>query len=72
MDPARIAVARNDPHMKFELTVDIDNLTGKPADELGRILRYWAGAMKGLDLSARQEQAIYDSAYSEVGSWRIG
>jgi hypothetical protein len=28
--------------------------------------------MKGLDLSARQEQAIYDSAYSEVGSWRIG
>jgi len=57
--------------MKFELTVDIDRLTGSPPQELGRILRYWASAIKGLDLTTRREQAIYDSAYSEVGSWRI-
>jgi len=58
--------------MTFELRVDLDRLTGDAADELGRILRYWAGATKKLDLTAPQEQAIYDSAYTEVGAWRIG
>jgi hypothetical protein len=58
--------------MTFELVVDLDRLTGDAAAELGRILRYWAGATKNLDLTTAQEQAIYDSAYSEVGAWRIG
>ena len=58
--------------VNFELTVDLDRLTNDPAAELGRILRYWAGAAKQLDLTTPQEQAIYDSAYTEVGAWRIG
>lgn len=58
--------------MKFELTVDLDHLTGEAAAELGRILRYWAGATRSLDLTTPQQQAIYDSAYTEVGAWRIG
>jgi Spy/CpxP family protein refolding chaperone len=57
--------------VKFELTVDLDRLIGDPAKELGRILRYWAGAAKQLDLTTQQEQAIYDSTYAEVGAWRI-
>jgi len=58
--------------VKFELTVDLDRLTHDAAAELGRILRYWAGATKNLDLTRPQEQAIYDSTYAEVGAWRIG
>jgi hypothetical protein len=57
--------------MKFELAVDLDDLAGDPAYELGRILRYWAGAAKAIDLTQPQEQEIYDSAYSKVGSWRV-
>jgi hypothetical protein len=57
--------------MTFELTVDLERLTGDAARELGRILRYWAGATKDLDLTTRQEQTIYDSADSEVGAWRV-
>ncbi|HEU4544528.1 MAG TPA: hypothetical protein VFR23_25605 [Jiangellaceae bacterium] len=57
--------------MKFELEVNLDDVSGNPAAELGRILRYWGGAAKSLDLEKAQEQAIYDSAYTEVGVWRI-
>lgn len=57
--------------MKFELTVELDDVTGEPAAELGRILRYWGGSAKQLDLTRPQHQAIYDSAYKEVGSWRL-
>ena len=57
--------------MKFELVVNLDNVSGVPAYELSRILRYWAGAAKSLNMEQAQEQAIYDSAYTEVGSWRI-
>jgi hypothetical protein len=57
--------------VKFELTVDLDRVAGTRADELSRILRYWGGAAKKLDLSEAQEQVIYDSAYSAVGFWRI-
>ena len=61
--------------MRFVLEVDLDAgalAGGKRAEELGRILRYWAGATKQLDLTAPQQQAIYDSTYAEVGAWRIG
>lgn len=41
-------------------------------DELGRILRYWGGAMKQLDgLAPGDKQDIYDSAYAKVGSWAV-
>jgi hypothetical protein len=41
-------------------------------DELGRILRYWSGAMKQFDdLEPGDKQDIYDSAYNRVGSWTV-
>jgi hypothetical protein len=41
-------------------------------DELGRILRYWGGAMKQFDnLDPGDKQDIYDSACNRVGSWRV-
>lgn len=59
--------------MKFVLEVDLgdDRWGDAAAAELGRILRYWGGAMKQVELAPGAEQAIYDSAYTEVGSWRI-
>lgn len=57
--------------MKFELTVNLDEIAGDTGSELGRILRYWGGATKQLDLNIPQSEAIYDSSYTEVGSWRI-
>jgi hypothetical protein len=40
--------------------------------ELGRILRYWGGAMKQFDsLEPGDKQDIYDSAYTRVGSWTV-
>src|SRR6266700_3176455 len=43
--------------VKFELTVDLDRLTDDAAAELGRILRYWAGATKNLDLTRPQDRS---------------
>jgi hypothetical protein len=41
-------------------------------DELGRMLRYWGGAMKQFDhLEPGDSQDIYDSAYKRVGSWTV-
>jgi hypothetical protein len=40
--------------------------------ELGRILRYWGGAMKDFDdLEPGDKQDIYDSGYTRVGSWAV-
>ena len=33
------------------LDIDLDALSGDHATEIGRILRYWGGAMKQLDLT---------------------
>ena len=68
---ALLGSGRQNRRVTFELTVDLDRLSGDPAQELGRILRYWAGAAKQLDLTTPQEQAIYDTSYAEVGAWRI-
>jgi hypothetical protein len=60
--------------MRFVLEVDLDAgaLAGEDrAAELGRILRYWGGAMKQVDLDAGARQDLYDSGYAPVGSWRI-
>ncbi len=59
--------------MKFVLEVDISAMTGpgQASAELGRILRYWAGALKQLDPAPGLSQAVYDSGYREVGHWTI-
>jgi hypothetical protein len=57
--------------MKFILEVDMERLHGDPAAELGRILRYWGGAMKQVELTDGATQALYDSEYAPVGRWLI-
>ncbi|GAA3367582.1 hypothetical protein GCM10020367_66420 [Streptomyces sannanensis] len=44
---------------------------GKAADELGRILRYWAGNLHHCALDPGDGCAVYDSGYREVGRWSI-
>ena len=57
--------------MKFILEVDMDRIEGDAGKELGRILRYWGGAMTQVELGAGASQALYDSGYHEVGRWII-
>jgi hypothetical protein len=61
--------------MRFVLEVDLaaGKLTGEDrAAELGRILRYWAGAMKQMPpLAPGDRQDLSDSDYTVVGSWRV-
>jgi hypothetical protein len=59
--------------MKFVLEVDMSAWTaeGEAGKEMGRILRYWAGAMKQVELKPGEGTAIYDSAYREVGRWAV-
>lgn len=63
--------------VKFTLEVDLDALpegvdTPDLPTELARILRYWAGSMKHYELVEGDGSAIYNSAYREVGVWRVG
>jgi len=57
--------------VKFILEVDMDRIEGDAGKELGRILRYWGGAMTQVELGAGASQALYDSAYRKVGRWII-
>lgn len=57
--------------MKFVLEVEIDGFGENTQQELGRILRYWGGNLKYFKLVPGDEAAITDSAYREVGRWRI-
>lgn len=57
--------------MRFTLEVDLDALTGEPAKELGRILRYWGGSLSDDLLVAGSTQDVYDSSYTPVGSWTV-
>ncbi len=57
--------------MKFVLEVDLGAMAESPEEELGRILRYWAGNLKHYTLAAGASETVMDSAYSPVGSWRI-
>jgi hypothetical protein len=60
--------------MRFVLEVDLQAgaLAGDArAAELGRILRYWGGAMKQVSLEPGSRQELSDSAYASVGEWRI-
>ena len=58
--------------MRFMMEVDLSEMPdGKEADELARILRYWAGGVKQVTLAPGEEQTIYDSDYTAVGAWRL-
>jgi hypothetical protein len=57
--------------VKFLLEVEMDGFGDQAGKELGRILRYWGGAMKDVELNPGAGSAIYDSEYREVGRWRI-
>ena len=55
--------------MRFVLDVNLPD-DRDVRSELGRILRYWGGAMKDFDaLEPGDKQEIYDSDYRRVGSW---
>ena len=61
--------------MQFVLELDLEAgaLAGEGrAAELGRILRYWAGAMKQMPpLAPGDRQDCSDSNYTVVGEWRV-
>jgi hypothetical protein len=58
--------------MRFVMEVDLSAMAdGTEPEELSRILRYWAGAVKQVRLTPGTSQAVYDSDYTEVGSWEI-
>jgi hypothetical protein len=57
--------------MKFLLEVDLAQFDRDAAQELGRILRHWGGAMDEVELADGANQQIYDSRYRHVGHWLI-
>jgi hypothetical protein len=60
--------------MRFVLEVDLEAgaLAGDArAAELGRILRYWGGAMKQVPIETGSRQDLSDSDYTVVGEWRV-
>ncbi|MEU7057676.1 hypothetical protein [Streptomyces sp. NPDC046197] len=59
--------------MRFllELTLDDKATAEDRAGELGRILRYWGGNVRHYTLEPGDGAAVHDSAYQEVGNWRV-
>ncbi|MCS0599868.1 hypothetical protein NX794_01230 [Streptomyces sp. LP11] len=59
--------------MKFvlEVTVDDGAVARDRVGELERILRYWGGNLRHYELAPGDGSAVYDSAYQEVGAWRV-
>ncbi|WP_029150808.1 hypothetical protein [Microbacterium indicum] len=58
--------------MKLTIEIDLDSIADDPAAEGGRILRYWAGALGQMDLSAEAEYPLMNAAYdAQVGTLRI-
>ncbi|MDT0433132.1 MULTISPECIES: hypothetical protein [Streptomyces] len=59
--------------MRFllEVTLDDDASDADRAAGLGRILRYWGGNLHRYALRDGTGEAVYDSAYTEVGQWRV-
>lgn len=58
--------------VRLTLEIDLDQLPDPKAEELGRILRYWGGVAKQIDLSTVLEQPLMDSGYRQVGVLSIG
>jgi hypothetical protein len=67
----RVGKACEDGGVKLTIEIDLGQLPDPKGQEMGRILRYWGGAAKQLDLSAPLEQPLRDSAYQPVGVLRI-
>ncbi|MFE3017918.1 hypothetical protein [Streptomyces sp. NPDC059256] len=59
--------------MRFVLEVDVDGFTSteEKAEELGRILRYWAGNLRHYALLPGDGAAVSDSEYRKIGRWSI-
>jgi len=57
--------------MRLVVDINVDDIEGDAQDEIGRILRYWAGAMKQMDLTSGTEHQLMDSSYSPVGRLRL-
>jgi hypothetical protein len=57
--------------VKLTIEIDLDRLPEPRGKEVGRILRYWAGAAIQLDPSVGVEHELRDSAYRPVGTFRI-
>jgi hypothetical protein len=57
--------------VKFTIEIDLQQLPDPKPDELGRILRYWGGAAKQIDLSNPVEMPLIDSTYQQVGVLKI-
>ncbi|MFJ4520814.1 hypothetical protein ACIP4Y_07645 [Streptomyces sp. NPDC088810] len=57
--------------MKFVLEVTVDDGVVDRVGELERILRYWGGNLRHYALEPGDGSAVYDSAYQEVGAWRV-
>lgn len=58
--------------MRLTIDIDLEALPDPKGVELGRILRYWGGAAKDLDLTAPLEYPLMDSGYQQVGTMRVG
>lgn len=59
--------------MRFTLEVDLSAgaMPDATLDELGRILRYWAGNLRHYPLEPGSGETVSDSSYAPVGSWSI-
>jgi coproporphyrinogen III oxidase-like Fe-S oxidoreductase len=55
----------------LEVTVDDGVEAQDRARELERILRYWGGNLRHYALGPGAGSAVYDSAYQEMGAWRV-
>ena len=45
----------------FRFEVDLEAVAGDPAEELGRVLRYWAGNLKHYSFDQPHREAVMDS-----------
>lgn len=57
--------------MRFVIDIDLDAVSGAPEQEVGRILRFWAGALKQMELEPGTEHELSDSEYKVVGHLRV-
>ncbi|AJE32645.1 hypothetical protein B842_03960 [Corynebacterium humireducens NBRC 106098 = DSM 45392] len=58
--------------MRLTLSIDLDAVSDDPTAEVGRILRYWAGAVGQMDLTEEAEHPLMNSTYTaEVGRIRL-
>ena len=72
VDYSSAKMQRNGAVMKLLLDINLEILPADTAAEVGRILRYWAGAVAQMDLDAPAEFPLMDSTYkTQVGTLRL-